>query len=733
MSENKLGLDTLESWLWDSANILRGSIDSSDFKNYIFGLLFLKRSNDVFEEEVENIMERDGISREDAEDETYFFVPEEARWSTIKKETENIGIALDKAFAAIERENTSLEGVMTATKFGDKEKLSDDVLQRLLRHFNTHSLRNDHLESNDLLGDAYEYLIKQFADDAGKKGGEFYSPRGVVQLIVQIIKPQPKHKVYDPTCGSGGMLIESAKYVAEQPNGKVGSNINVSLFGQEKNLSTWAIGKMNMILHNFMDADIQKGDTLTDPKHRNEQNELDLFDRVIANPPFSMDKWWQKAEVNLEKKLDKNGKEKEIAPNYSKVVSDPYGRFQYGVPPRKYADFAFLQHITSVLKENGIAGVVLPLGSLSRASTEAKIREKIIDSDIVEAIIALPKALFYNTPIQASVWIINKNKAHEKKGKILLIEASDEFKEGKNQNELLPKHISKILSAYEGELKDEKFSKWVTIDDIKRLKYDLNILKYIDKSEPEKVIDIEDVKSQLKRIEDNMSKLKESELTHIFNTQFTPIANFGKTDLPDNWKVYKLKDVADFRRGSFPQPYGLDKWYDDENGFPFVQVYDVAANKKLKKTTKRRISMEAAEQSVFVEKGSLILTIQGTIGRIAITNYDAYVDRTLLIFQHFKLEVDKYYFMYVIDRLFEFEKQKAHGSTIKTITKEQLSNFEIPVPPIEEQRSIAKRFKTLDDYIDFSNEKSRLLNQIKIGFMQRALTGALIPETHDHE
>ena len=269
-----LDLSTLESWLWDSANILRGSIDSSDFKNYIFGLLFLKRVNDVFDEEIEIKMEKEGISREDAEDEVYFYIPEEARWNEIKKATENIGVTLDKAFAAIERENTNLEGVMTATKFGDKEKLSDDVLQRLLRHFHQHSLRNADLYTPDLLGDAYEYLIKQFADDAGKKGGEFYSPRGVVKLIVQLIKPQPKQTVYDPTCGSGGMLVESARYIAKQPDGRIGNNINVSLYGQEKNLGTWAIGKLNMLLHNFMDADVRKGDTLINPQHKNDNNEL---------------------------------------------------------------------------------------------------------------------------------------------------------------------------------------------------------------------------------------------------------------------------------------------------------------------------------------------------------------------------------------------------------------------------------------------------------------------------
>ncbi len=497
MTENKLTLETLESWLWDSANILRGSIDSSDFKNYIFGLLFLKRSNDVFLEEVEAIMQREGIAREDAEDETYFQLPLESRWETIKSQTENIGIALDKAFAAIERENTSLEGVMTATKFGDKEKLSDELLQRLLRHFNQHSLANAHLKSNDLLGDAYEYLIKQFADDAGKKGGEFYTPRGVVQLIVNLIKPQPKHSIYDPTCGSGGMLIESARYVAQLPNGKVGNNINVSLNGQEKNLGTWAIGKLNMLLHNFTDADIRKGDTLTDPKHRNNDNELKLFDRVIANPPFSMDKWWSPAEANIVTKLDKNGKEKKVTPNYKKEVTDPYGRFQYGIAPRGYADLAFIQHMIAVLKEDGKAGVVLPHGTLFRGSTEGKIRQALLEADLIEAIIGLPSGLFYNTGIPASVWLINKNKTEAQKGKVTIIDASSDFKEGKNQNELLPTHVTKIVEAYDANTEVDKYMRIVDLTEIAENDYNLNISRYIDTSEPEPIIDVKAVQKVL--------------------------------------------------------------------------------------------------------------------------------------------------------------------------------------------------------------------------------------------
>lgn len=496
-----LKLDTLESWLWESANILRGSIDSSDFKNYIFGLLFLKRTNDTFEEEVENLMSEDGLSRQDAEDETFFFLPPEARWDNLKKQTENIGVALDKAFAAVERDNTSLEGVLTATKFGDKEKLSDDVLQRLLRHFNTYSLRNQDLESPHILGDAYEYLIKQFADDAGKKGGEFYTPRGVVQLIVQLIKPQPRHKVYDPTMGSGGMLIEAANFVANQPDGRVNKNVNISLYGQEKNLGTWAIGKLNMLLHNFMDADLRKGDTLVNPRHTHD-NELMLFDRVIANPPFSQGEWWTPAEVGQETKLDKNGKERKVTPDYKTKVTDPYGRFQYGIPPRGYADLAFLQHMIAVLKQDGKAGVVLPHGTLFRGSTEGRIRKALIKADLVEGIVGLPSKLFYNTGIPASIWIINKNKTKAQQGMVAIIDASNEFQEGKNQNDLQERHVTKIVKAYDLYNEVNKFMRVVSVAEIKDNDYNLNISRYIDTTEPEPEVDLQQVKLKIFELEE---------------------------------------------------------------------------------------------------------------------------------------------------------------------------------------------------------------------------------------
>lgn len=507
----KLDLPTLESWLWDSANILRGSIDSSDFKNYIFGLLFLKRANDVFEEEVETLMRQDDCSRTEAEEATYFRVPPEARWEAVKQVTENIGVALDKAFAAIERENPDqhLEGVMTATKFGDKEKLTDDTLQRLLRHFNKHSLRNADLYTPDLLGDAYEYLIKQFADDAGKKGGEFYTPRGVVQLVVGLVQPEVKNLVYDPTCGSGGMLIEAARYVAGLPEGRRGANVNVSLFGQEKNLGTWAIAKLNMFLHNFGSADLRKGDTLTDPRHTAGKDELMLFDRVLANPPFSQDRWWTPAETATTKVLDKKGKEKEVTPNYASAVSDTFGRFHFGTPPRSYADLAFLQHMLAVLKQNGRLGVVLPHGTLFRGGAEGSIRQRLLEADLVEGIVGLPSALFYNTGIPAAIWVLAKTKPAARRGHVLVLDASQDYKAGKNQNELEPAHVAHILAAYNAGQDVEKYLRVVPLTEIKANDYNLNISRYIDRSEAAAAIDLAAVHVALRGLEAKEAEIDE--------------------------------------------------------------------------------------------------------------------------------------------------------------------------------------------------------------------------------
>ncbi|WP_412513703.1 N-6 DNA methylase [Shewanella indica] len=527
----KISLEELKTWLWGSANIMRGTVDSSDFKNYIFGLLFLKRLSDVFDERVEAVMEEEGCNAEEAmaliqEDNPEQFVPVYARWNKLIERTENIGEYIDEAFAEIEHQNPSLEKVLTAIQFGDKEKLSNELLTRLLRHFNQHKLGNKNLYKADLLGDAYEYLIGKFADDAGKKGGEFYTPHEVVELIVKLIDPQPGHEIYDLTCGCGGMLVESARHIKENyENGTIMGKPNCKLYGQEKNLGTWAIAKLNMFLHN-LDGDIQRGDTLVNPRHTTSQNGLMTFDRVIANPPFSQDKWWEPLELNDGKIVDQKGKERNV--KYSTDLKDPYGRFGLGVAPRTKADLAFVQHMIASTKDDGRIGVVVPHGVLFREGDEGKIRKGMLigndefKGDLIEGVVGLPPALFFNTGIAAAVLLINKDKPAALKNKVIFVDASAEFGEGKAMNYLREGDIKRITTEYSkakqalvdaGEQTEykvaellnsvavDKYLRVVDIAEIKQNDFNLSISRYIDTSEKEKIINIQNTLANLHSLE----------------------------------------------------------------------------------------------------------------------------------------------------------------------------------------------------------------------------------------
>lgn len=486
----KLDLTTLEKKLWDCADILRGTLNSTQYMEYIFGMLFLKRINDQFNAEREEKKKQfsklpaEALEKilEDAKAYKTFFIPKQARWDKFKDLNLNIGAELDKAFKAIEDEprNSELVGVLTTANYNDKERVPDGKLNQLLQIFDAMNLSNEGLDSPDILGDAYMYLIKQFADDGGTKGGEFYTPKEIKDVMVKLLKPQEGMSIYDPCAGSGGFLISAIEYVkANNQNHR-----NLQLYGQEINLTTWAIAKLNMLLHDVSGAIIWKGDTIREPKNT-EGSMLKTFDMVLSNPPFSLKNWGREV-------AEKND----------------YNRFNYGVAPASYGDLAFVQHMLASLNSKGIMASVVPHGILFRGGEEGKIRQGMIEDDVFEAVIGFPQNLFYGASIPAAIIILNKNKPTEKKGKVVFIEASQGFVKEGNKNKLRPEDIDRIVKAYEAFQEEDKFAKVATLEDIRKNEYNLNITRYVDTSEEGEEIDIEEVISRISEREQELSDSK---------------------------------------------------------------------------------------------------------------------------------------------------------------------------------------------------------------------------------
>jgi len=476
--EGKMNLTQLKQFLWSSADILRDRIDSADYKKYIFGLLFYKRISDVWDEEYKKILEEYHDEEVAKADHNHKFqVPKDGRWEVIQKQAEGIGYKLNEIFDKLTNANSpKLDKIFDDLDFANKDKFPNEVLQKLINHFSKHNF-GDNYVSTDLLGDAYEYLIAQFAADAGKKGGSFYTPREVERVIISILKPHEKDHIYDMAVGSGGFLLEAYHNLKNEAGEKKARSLY--LYGQEINIGTYAIAKINMFLHGLDSADIQRGDTLADPKFLNPDGSLKTFDICVANPPYSISEW-----------------------EYEIFKHDKYGRVAgYEMPPAKKADYAFVLHMVKSMNENGRAGIVLPLGVLFRGGAEGRIRENLIKNDLIEVIIALPAKLFYGTGIPAAIVIFNKNKPESHKNKILIVDAEQDYEEGKNQNRLRKKDIEKIVLAFEGYRDIEKYARVISMKELEENEFNLNVRRYIENGEAEETVDIKTVWSEVKEIE----------------------------------------------------------------------------------------------------------------------------------------------------------------------------------------------------------------------------------------
>ena len=471
----QITLNQLESHLWEAANILRGPVDAADFKTYVFPLLFFKRISDVHDEERRVALKVYEGDEESAQfPENYRFqVPEGCHWRDVREVATNVGQALYTALRGIEQANPqTLYGIFGDAQWTNKERLSDALLRDLMEHFSRLPLGNSATEV-DILGQAYEYLIKKFADATNKKAGEFYTPRSVVRLMVNILDPREGESIYDPACGTGGMLMEAIHHVRET-RGDVRS-LWGKLFGQEKNLTTAAIARMNLFLHGAADFQIIRGDTLRNPAFFLGDN-LATFDCVIANPPFSLEKWGDDV-----------------------WASDPYGRNFAGMPPAKSGDYAFVQHmIKSMAPKTGRMAVVLPHGALFRMGKEGEIRQKLLAMDLLEAVIGLGPTLFYGTGLAACILVFRQKKAKERKNKVLIVDASKEFKTGRAQNELLPEHVERIHGWVRDYTDVEGIARLVTLEEITANDHNLNIPRYVEPKVTTEVLTVEDAMQRLR-------------------------------------------------------------------------------------------------------------------------------------------------------------------------------------------------------------------------------------------
>ncbi len=494
---NTLTLKELEHQLWMAAHIITGPIDASDYKTYIFPIFFFKRINDVYNEEYEDALELYGDEELANSPEQYRIqIPQGCRWSDVLNATIDVGKALQSAFRCIETANSHLYGIFGDAPWTNKDRLSDSLIIELLNHFHQIPMGVKDVRDDDM-GRAYEYLIKKFADKVNKKAGEFYTPRTVVRLMVNVLDPKADEVVYDPACGTGGMLLETIHHVKECG----GDPRLLKLKGQEKNLTTEAIARMNLFLHGMEDFQIIRGDTLRDPKFT-DGDKLETFDCVIANPPFSLEDW-----------------------GYESWSADQYKRHVYGIAPKKNGDFAWVMHMYSSMRnKTGRMAVVVPHGVLFRGSSESKIRTALVNNGCLECVIGLADNLFYGTGISACILVLRKDQKTLQRKEVLFINANEIYTKGRAQNTMSEAQTDGIYEIYKRQhttpTEIEGVSRWVSLSEIEDNDFNLNIARYVQKPLAEETISVvdalEDFKQKLADLEQAEDELEQLLSKEIF-------------------------------------------------------------------------------------------------------------------------------------------------------------------------------------------------------------------------
>jgi len=725
----KVTFEFLKSHLWDAADILRGSLSGDEYRQPVMTILFLKRLNDTFEENAEKLV-KEGKSQKEAWENKrrhHFFIPEEARWSKLAGASENIGEKIDHVCRIIETENLDLNGVLTNTKYNDKKKYPDDRLRKLVSHFNLPRLRNADLEKEDIFGDAYEYLLEQFADETKKKGGEFFTPREVVRLLVNLVPPTEGMSICDPTCGSGGMLIESAKYV--ERNG--GNPRNLVLEGQESNYGNLGMCKMNLVLHGIFDPKIEFGDTLADPR-LTEGGRLRTYDRVLANFPFSMD--W----------------------NNTGAAKDPYKRFTYGVPPGKdKADFAFIQHMLASLDEKGQAAIISSQGVLYRGKEEESIRRRMIlgdpqeklQGDIIEGIVALPEKLFYGTGIPGCILILNKNKPAERKGKIIFIYAAKDFEERPKRNRLRPKDIDKITTAFRNFEDVDGYCHIASLDELRENDFNLNVPRYVDISEPEEPIEIQRTLNDLRKLTETQEQLRkevvgivaeldievESQTSRVRSgykpLKLNPYSRVVAAEYPIDWARMQLGDPLS---GDFSNGINKEKESYGE-GTLFVNILDVFREFQIDPERLKRVQISEEEVKNYeLEPGDIIIDRSSNIYESV--GYPSYFAgyREPVVYSGFTFRYranrtswDPRFLTYLLmsSPIRKLVVSIATKSANSNVNQESYKKITVPCPPKGEQEKISSILSTVDDLIQKTNDIVEEIQRLKKALMEHLLTG----------